>query len=548
MAIVTFKMKDFGIDNVAETAEKLGLDVEEVSGDSISIDISPNRPDLLDFFGLRRAMLHYTGHKTPNESDYKITNAAETSITVTKNVSKVRPYISAFVVKGIKLSEQQLKYLINFTEKLSETYGRKRRKMALGLHNYDVIKGPLVYDASKTGKFVPLGMEKEMSFDEIIKSHPKGVAFGSTVSAGKGNGGVLYPFLKDSEKILSMIPIINSSATAIDKNTHNLLVDVTGTSETTVRGTASLLASSFADQGGEIFPVEIKYTKSSAMQPDMSYREIKVNLNKIDGTLGFRFTESLLITYANRMGYPASKYGNSLLVKVPPYRMDVFNYQDVIEDMAIGFGYENIKPIPLRSASVGFPGELQEYSNRLAVFMIGLGYSEAMNNYLTNEDISFRQMLQNVEQDIVSIAYSKTENITMLRSAILPLLLQDLSRSAHEKMPQRLFEIGSVFSVSNDKAVEKVNLSFVEEHSRSNFADIKSVLSSVLSFLGIKYTLKEESNPSFIEGRCAGVFVDGKRTGVIGEVHPAVLDNFKIAEPVVACELTLIGEISYFKK
>ncbi len=546
MAVVSFSLKDLGIEGAAELAEKIGLDVESVEGDTLSIDVPPNRPDLLDFFGLRRSMLYYSGKRVPADSDYAVSAPAETSITVTKNVEKIRPFISSFVAKKVNMSEQHLKYLINFTEKLSETYGRKRKKMAMGLHNYDAVKGPLVYDASDVGKFIPLGSSQAMSFGEIIKSHPKGIAFGNTIESGKNRA--LYPYLKDSEKIMSLIPIINSKATAIGKSTENILVDVTGTSEKTVNSTASLLAASFIDQGAEIHPVEIKYEKRSLMQPDMAYREVKVNLSKIDGTLGMRLIENLLITYANRLGHPASKYGNSLLVKVPPYRLDVFNYQDIIEDIAIGFGYENISPTPVHSTAIGLFNELQEYINKLAVFMIGVGYTEAVNNYLTNQDVAFKQMRLPEDANVVKITYSKTENITMLRNSILPSLLLTLGRSTHEKMPQRLFEIGSVFSVEDDKAAERVNLSFVSEHSRSNFADAKGVLDSMFGFLGIKYSLREEKNPSFIEGRCAGIYSEGKHIGTIGEVHPEVLNNFKIAEPVAACEVNLIGEVSYFKE
>ncbi|MGC8478777.1 MAG: phenylalanine--tRNA ligase subunit beta [Candidatus Micrarchaeia archaeon] len=547
MAVVSFSLKDLGIENAAELAEKMGLDVEGIEGGTLSLDVPPNRPDLLDFFGLKRGMLYYSGKKIPSSSDYTVNGSPETSITVSKKVEKIRPFISSFVAKNVSMDEQHLKYLINFTEKLSETYGRKRRKMAMGLHNYDAVKGPLRYDAASNGEFIPLGSEKPMSFGEIIKLHPKGIAFGGTIP-GAASGETMFPYLRDGEKIMSLIPIINSKATAISKDTKNILVDVTGTSERTVRSTASLLAASFIEQGAAICPVEIKYEKKSVVEPEMPYREIKVNLAKIDGTLGMRLMESLLITYANRLGYPASKYGNSLLVKVPPYRLDVFNYQDVIEDIAIGFGYENINPMPVRSTAVGLLNELQEYINKLSIFMIGLGYSEAINNYLTSEEVSFGQMEIPEDKDVVKVTYSKTENITMLRKAVLPSLLLALGRSTHERMPQKLFEVGSVFSVESGKAVERINLAFASEHSKSNFADAQGALNAILGFLGMKYSLKEESNPSFIEGRCAGVFVEGRRVGMLGELHPKVLTNFKIAEPVAACEINLVGEVSYFKE
>ncbi len=546
MAIVTFNINDFGFkdrEELKEVINRIGLEVEEVKGDDILIDVTPNRPDLLDFYGLKRAIDNFSGKKALVEDYYSVKNGAQIEIEVGSGVGKIRPYIAAFVAKGVKLNERKLKYMINFTDKLADTYGRNRKKMAIGLHNYNVINGNLVYDASSEGKFLPIGAEVEMDFDEIIEKHAKGIRYSNTI---EGKGKRVYPFLKDSEKILSMIPIINSKATAINEKTSNILVDVTGTSKKTVNDTANLLAASLMDQGGEIFPIMISYGKKSETTPTMGYREIKTSLNKIDATIGAKLTESMLVGYANKMGYPASKYGNYILVKVPPYRLDVLNYQDVVEDIAISFGYDRVVPVPVRGVSVGLPGDLYEYGDEVARYMIGLGFTEAINNYLTNDETEFSNTMRVKSDDIVTIAYSKTESITMLRSTELPGLLQDLGRSVHEKMPQRMFEVGSVFDVRDGKVHERVNLAFVSQDSKVNFAEVKSAVASIMAYLGLKYEIGDDDDPAFIPGRCAKILIDGKKRGVFGEINPAVLENFKLMEPVVACEINLVGEVSYF--
>ena len=548
MAIVTFNINDLGsgdTEKLVETINRIGLEVEGVEGDEISIDVTPNRPDMLDFYGIKRALESFSNGKVPEYGYYAVKSEPELSIEVAEAVSRVRPYIAAFVAKGVKLNERSLKYMISFTEKLAETYGRSRKKMAIGLHNYNIVNGDLVYDASAEGRFLPIGADREMSFDEILERHAKGIKYSNTVS---GKGRKKYPFLRDSEKILSMIPIINSKATAIDANTTNILVDVTGTSEKTVKETANLLAASLMDQGGEIYPVVILYKGRKEVTPDMAYRDIKVNLRKVDSTIGAKLTESMLVGYINRMGYPASKYGNNLLVHVPPYRLDVFNYQDVVEDIAISFGYDRIVPLPVRGVAVGLPGDLYEYGDDIARFMVGLGFTEAVNNYLTNEEISFSDMGYAGAAERVSVVYSKTENLTMLRMAILPGILQDLSRSVHERMPQRLFEIGSVFEVRGGKPYEKVNLAFASQNSKVNFAEAKSTLESVMKYLEVKYEIREAEDKAFISGRCAEIIIEGKKRGMLGEIAPSVLENFKLLEPIVACEVNLIGKVSYFEK
>jgi phenylalanyl-tRNA synthetase beta chain len=146
---------------------------------------------------------------------------------------------------------------------------------------------------------------------------------------------------------------------------------------------------------------------------------------------------------------------------------------------------------------------------------------------------------------IIRIAYSKTENATMLRTDILPSLLKSLSISTSEPLPQKVFEVGETFSINSGKVFENISLAMATEHSKATFAEIKSVAESIMGSLGMEYAIKAGKNPSFIEGRCAAVEVGGETVGFFGEIHPAVLNNFKIEEPVAALELILIKGIKY---
>ncbi len=169
MAIVTFELKDFKRldipwEKIEEAILNMGIEIEEKTDTEIKINATPNRPDLLDFVGLTRAIENFTGKKDPRQDFYKIKNEPVLTIEVTQNVRKVRPYIAGIVVKNVDLSGNMLKYLINFTEKFADTYGRKRKKLAIGVHNLDVIKGNITYDASEDESFVPLNGTKKMSF------------------------------------------------------------------------------------------------------------------------------------------------------------------------------------------------------------------------------------------------------------------------------------------------------------------------------------------------------------------------------------------------
>ena len=539
MAIVTFELDELarlGLakENVEEVVEKLGMSLDGLDGKTAIIDITPNRPDLLDIVGFARASEFLMGKKVPKQKFYEIKNSPIMQIKVTSSVKKIRPFIAAAVVKKIDLNGSRLKNLINFTEKFCETYGRKRKKIAIGIYDMDHVAGPLTYDASKDGEFIPLGSKEKATFAKILKEHPKGIEYSNILSKSK-----IYPFLKDTNGILSLIPIINSESSRVTNGTKNILIEMTGTSQSAVERALDMIICSFIDLGAEIYPCEIVYPNKKIITPQLPYGEIRIKRSKAEKTLGVYLDENRLLGLANKLGNVAAKYGNYTLVYIPPYRLDVINEQDVIEDIAIAYGYDKIEPMPIESISIGLPEESRNKSNRISRLMVGMGFSEAMNFYLTNEQLNFTSLgyKENAESTI-KVTYAKTEAITMLRTNLLSGLMQNLGNSTNERMPQRLFEIGNVFYIDNEKVKEDTNLSIVSEHSRANYSEIKAVVLELLKFIGCNdYTLKEFGDDAFIDGRAAKIVRGKEELGHFGEINPQVLSYFKIEEPVVAAEI-----------
>jgi Phenylalanyl-tRNA synthetase beta subunit len=448
------------------------------------------------------------------------------------------------VVKNIDLSGNRLKYLMDFSEKLSDTYGRKRRKLALGIHDLDRIDASegLAYGASSEGRIMPLGGTKEMSFSEVMKENQKGVQYKNTIANRAG----LVPFLSDSKNVLSVIPLTNSEITKVTGSTKSLLVDITGTDMKTVNDTANIFACSFMDMGAEVYGCEIDYGKGQVITPSPEYREIRMRLYKMEASLGINIDNAAAIGLGEKMGYPGAQYGNSVLFYVPPYRIDVLNEQDITEDIAISYGYNNIIPEPIfHPIAPSYPSQITKLRDFVANAALGHGFIEEVNQVLTNEETNFTSMgASKFDKDrIIRIAYSKTENATMLRTDVLPSLLKSLSISTSEPLPQKVFEVGETFSINSGRVFENISLAMATEHSKATFAEIKSVAESIMGSLGLEYAIKEGKNPSFIEGRCAAIEVSGETVGFFGEIHPAVLNNFKIEEPVAALELTLIKGI-----
>ncbi|MCL5093011.1 MAG: phenylalanine--tRNA ligase subunit beta [Candidatus Marsarchaeota archaeon] len=538
--------KHIGYDRFKDLVIALGMDIESSDDASITIDITPNRPDLLDFVGFMRAIKFIDEGEKPRE--YLLASSAPIKkLKVTERVKGVRPFIEAFEVRGADLSGNRLQYLINFTEKIGDTYGRRRKKLAIGLHDMDAIKGNLEYDATASARFMPLDSELEQDFNDIIKKHPKGIEYAHAL-AKKGNAAKAYPFLKDQEKILAMVPIINSNATKITEKTKNLFIDITGTDEKAIHDVAGIFTCSFIDSGAKVFNVDIEYGKKKAAKPLLQYRHIAINLNKVLARLGIAIAKNDMPQLLSRMGYGSSYENGKFTVVVPPYRVDVLNWQDVVEDIAIAIGYDAIEPKPIYSMAHGIPSLFTSLKDNISNLMIGMDFFESINTYLTNETNDFEKMQRKLDANSsVRIEYSKTEAYSILRQRLLPSLMQDLSASAHEKMPQKLFEIGSIFKVEHGNAVESTALAIVSEHSKANFAEVKGYVEALLDRMQIEYSFCDSDDPAFIAGRCLGIMTGKRIIGVFGEMHPQVLNNFKLEEPVVAAEITLLEDMKYLE-
>ncbi len=519
---------------------KLGCNVERISGDEISIEVSPNRPDLFSAVGLARALRNFM-HRSKKYVYQTESDEPYLRISVGSKAEKVRPFLACLIAANMKLNEAALADLINFTEKFCETYGRSRKKIAIGIHDFNKVEPPLVYDAYSDGNFVALNETKERSFSEILKTTEQGKKYGRTLA------GKLYPALKDNNGVIALIPILNSERTRLEARTKNILVDITGTDGSAVNKTSDLLAAMFMDLGANVKKAVIAYPKTRVVTPPLEKRYLTLPLFIAEGEIGVSIGFSNVITLANKMGYDAALLGRDIRFRVPEYRMDVINEQDIVEDLAIAYGYDYINPMPVPSEHPGKLDPREELFDSLSEAMVGMGYSETVNTYLTNEKTNFTDMRTGTaykdsstqKTDYIRLKAARAQSVTMLRTWLLPSLLKNIGASAHEKMPQKAFELDLVFSMVGKTPREDYHLAGVLTGPRSNFNDIKGTLDSLAYLLGLVYNPVAYAHESFIRGRCARVSIGKENMGMFGELHPEVLNNFGIEEPTSVFEIDL---------
>lgn len=533
MANVTFPRKQFEKD-IGKLDEKMqnrialfGTPLEKFDDNEIEIEVFPNRPDLLSYQGFKRSFLAFIEKKT-GLKEYKLNKPEKNFVVnIDSSVKDVRPYTVCAIVKGLKLDDDKIKEIIDIQEKLHLTVGRKRKKLAIGIYPLEKIKLPITFKALEPDKikFIPLESDREMSGLQILQRLPKGKEFAHLL-AGKPK----FPVFIDAENnVLSMPPIINSNSTGkVTEETKEVFIECSGFDLSSLNQCLNIIVTNFAEMGGEIYQMEIRRSNAKTITPDLSPEKTKLNINSANKLLGLNLNEKDIKKLIEKMGCNYNKG----VVEVPAWRSDVMHEVDLIEDVAIAYGYENFIPEIPKISTTGKENKKEIIKRKIAEILSGLNILEVSNYHLTSKTDQFRNMSSS-EDNFIEIEESKTD-YTILRKDLTHYLLKILSENVDSEYPQRIFESGKIF---NPTETENLALAIAP----ANFTEIRQILEYLFRMLNIEIKISEpEKAPGyFIDGRVAEVKLDGKPIGFLGEVHPRILRNWKIKMPVALFEINL---------
>jgi phenylalanyl-tRNA synthetase beta chain len=440
------------------------------------------------------------------------------------------------VVKNVDFDDPLIRSIIQMQEKLHVTHGRRRRKVAIGLHNLEPIQFPVTYTTKLPGfKFRPLGERFEKDLTQILTEMHTGAEYAWIVE-----GFEEYPMILDSKgMVLSMPPIINGEYTRIDEATRDLFIDVTGTDLKAITEVLNIIVTTFADRGAEIYAVENHYYTGEVLRtPDLSPREMELDNDYVNGTLGMEFTPEETAALLSRMGHNAAP-GETLIVKTPSYRTDIMHPMDLVEDVAIAYGYDRFVPeIPDISSEAG-EAPLEIFSRGLRNFLVGFGLQEVVTFMMSNREKLFTRMAL-PEEPIAETENPKMEGYTCLRNRLLPSLLEVMASNKHHPYPQNVYEVDDVVLIDSSTetgARSARRLAIALCHARANFSEVKAVMNSVLENLGLEAEIQEGGLDCFIEGRRYMAKVGGKPICWAGELKPEVLAGWDLEMPVAALEI-----------
>ncbi|MEW6324241.1 MAG: phenylalanine--tRNA ligase subunit beta [Nitrospirota bacterium] len=524
-------------------------------GDELKIELNDsNRPDWWCAEGIARQLRL---HRAPAAGQpLRLRRRGRLAqIRVERPVMAIRPFLGACIARNLPIDAALLEQIIQTQEKLAEIFGQKRRSLSIGYYRLDPLQFPLTYTAVKpTGAvFVPLGMEQPLTLEAILDEHPKGREYGHLLK-----GATRLPYFKDAAgQPLSFPPIVNSREVGeVRVGDRNLLIEVTGTDLRLVIMLVNLLAQNAADRGAMIEPVEVIYPNATpygrrvVMPRDHSTPTV-LKRDALFAVLGERLRDGEAVRALKQAGHRVAGAAGGWKVTPPPYRGDVMHPVDLIEDVAMMRGYGSLAPELPTSFTVGGVADRTRVEDHVRQWMIGLGFEEVLTNVLGARGDVLDKM--GVEEPVVELENALSLQFAALRQWLLPSLLRVEAASAQAFYPHRIFEVGEVATVievpggspraftasGTRRSRTDLHLAALLASPAAAFSELHSALERFMLGAGATYRLTPASHPSFLDGRAGKISIGQQDAGWIGELHPAVLERWKITMPCVGWELAL---------
>jgi len=521
----------------------------------IRMELLPVRPDIFDPGGLARALRNYLEvDLTPPA--YEVTPSGYTVKVdpAMADAASFRPFIACCVVRGLTLDDTRVKVVMKLQENLHWALGRDRKFASIGVYDLSRVRGTaLRYRpvAPEEMTFVPLGFDLEgpgMTPLQVLEGHPKGQAFSHLLK-----DHTRYPLLEDAGGgVLAMPPIINSEQTRVHLATTDFFIDVTGLNERLVCKALNIISTSFAEMspGVRIQTVEIQYADRTVALPDFTRERMELDPAATASLIGVDLSVDEVKSLLLRMGHVV-KDGTEgkLLVLIPPYRNDILHEVDLMEDVAIAYGFHNVEPRLVPTLTVGGARLVEDTSSAVRRVLAGLGFLETISLPITSPELCFDALRRPRDRTLAMELANPIHDesgvaLDMLRTDLLPGLLNCLARYRGGELPQKIFEVSDVTHLDPDAETgtrEIRRAGVVSIGTRAGFAEARSLADALLREMGWTCKAVAGDLPQYLPGRSARIFAAGRGeevpVGHFGEIHPEVLETFGLGYPVAALEV-----------
>lgn len=272
---------------------------------------------------------------------------------------------------------------------------------------------------------------------------------------------------------------------------------------------------------------------------------VKLEPERINALLGTNISEADMIEYLHREEVPVVDG----MIQVPSWRPDLRVMADIAEEVARYYGYNNIETTLMRGATtMGGYSDEQKLENAAGAAARTLGYSEIITYSFVSPSSfdAIRIPADSPLRKTVKLVNPLGEDTSIMRTVILPSMLDILSRNfAFKNKGVKLYEIGKIYlPVEGEKLPnEPKRMIFGTYGEHENFFTLKGEVDALLEQLNVHPAtyVADTKNPSYHPGRCADIMIDGKKLGVIGQIHPLVAEGYGISGEVYVAELDFTG-------
>ncbi|MFC4403720.1 phenylalanine--tRNA ligase subunit beta [Gracilibacillus xinjiangensis] len=545
---------------------EVGADVTELLNlDDIIIELglTPNRSDALSMLGVAYevAAILDVPIRLPQTSLRAADEVAEDHVSVKVEATDVNPYYGAFVVKDVKVGPSPLwmrNYLmaagirpinnvVDITNYVLLEYGQP-------LHAFDYDKfgsDEVVVRMAKDGeKMVTLDdVERTLSAEHLVITNGKepvalaGVMGGADSEVSDTTTNVLLEaayFNGQTVRKASKAFDLRSEAS----NRYEKGVDPNRVREAGVR--ACQLLSEYA--GATVLSGAVEFD-----QLDYSEKKVTIWTSTINDRLGTSISNDEIADILRKLHFTYEQDGETFVVSAPTRRQDIVIFEDMVEEVARIFGYDNLPfTLPQGGSQAGGLTKNQALKRHVKRFLEGAGLSETVTYSLTSKDRAEQFVSPEVKEQMVStvsLAMPMSEEHSTLRVSILPEMLNSVAYNlARKQADVAYYELGSIF-ISEEENVtkqpeEKLRLTGVitgqwlthpwqQEKKPADFFVIKGVLEALFASLKIDVTYKQAKIDGMHPGRTAQLFVGDRAIGFVGQVHPAMQKAYDLKETYV---------------
>ena len=529
---------------------KSAIEVLFMDNEILELEITPNRPDCLSIMGMAVETAASFDLKTKH-NDIKIENEVsnfseffDDIIIETENCNR---YYSK-ILKNIKIGPSPLwlqaylmqtgvrpvSNIVDLTNFVMLEYGEP-----LHAFDLDTLKNKkIVVRMAKDGEeMVTLdGETRKLEKDDIL------ITDGSEIVGLAGVMGGL-----DSEITDKTVNVILEGASFNKENIRKTSRRLNLRSEASSRfekGIDVNLAKTAVDRVCELAEkmeiAEVVGGNKDVGNFDRKEKEIELRKEKVNNLIGVDFTMDEISNILNRLEIETDVRDDYLIAKVPTVRLDLDIEEDLIEEIARIYGYDNIEPKKLKGTlTVGRKPVFRNVEDRIKNQLIGLGYSEFMTYSFVSPSSYEKANYKEDEKNIIKILNPLGEDYSIMRTTMIPSMIDALSKNyARGNVNVGGFEIGNTFFPTEEELPsERLKLA-MGFYDLGDFYYLKESIEKSLWYLGINNLEVRRRETSFLHpGRSAEFILNGKSLGVFGEVHPKVLENYGLKKRAYVAEL-----------